>query len=67
MKSNPKYVSKCKEIDIWDKVTFLAYLQEIENNTNSSKLMLVTDITVPRMLGKVISVTSTRLDSFVLF
>ena len=32
-----------------------------------SKLMLVIDITVPQKLRTVISITSTRLDSFVLF
>ena len=42
-------------------------ISDIQNNTNSSKLVLVTDITVPRKLGTVISVTSTRLDLFVLF
>ena len=42
-------------------------ISDIQNNTNSSKLVLVTDITVPCKLGTVISLTSTRLDSFVLF
>ena len=42
-------------------------ISDIQNNTNSSKLVLVTDITIPRKLGTVISVTSTRLDLFVLF
>ena len=40
---------------------------DIQNNTNESKLVLVTDITIPRKLGMGLSVTSTPLDSFVFF
>ena len=42
-------------------------ISDIQNNTNESKQVLVTDITVPSLRGTVISVTSTSLDEFVLF
>ena len=42
-------------------------ISDIQNNTNESKRVLVTDITVPSLRGTVISVTSTSLDEFVLF
>ena len=42
-------------------------ISDIQNNTNKSKRVLVTDITVPSLRGKVISVTSMSLDKFVLF
>ena len=42
-------------------------ISDIQNNTNESKQVLVTDITVPGLRGTVISVTSTSLDEFVLF
>ena len=38
-------------------------ISDKQNNTNSSKLVLVIDITVPHKLGTVISVTSICLDS----
>ena len=40
---------------------------EIQNNTMSPKLILVTDIPIPRKLMTIISVASTHLDTFVLF
>ena len=42
-------------------------ISDIKSNTNESKRVLVTDITVPSLRGTVISVTSTSLDEFVLF
>ena len=42
-------------------------ISNIQNNTNESKRVLVTDITVPSLRGTVISVTSMSLDEFVLF
>ena len=41
-------------------------LIHIEEDTNSSKLVLITVRTIPHKLGMVLTVTSTRLDSFVL-
>ena len=42
-------------------------ISDIQNNTNKSKQVLVTDITVLSLWGMVISVSSTIWDEFVLF
>ena len=70
--NNPQYTYK---LSIMDNNYLLSLLREvkggkisdIQNNTNKSKRVLVTDITVPSLRGMVISVTSTSLDEFVLF
>ena len=42
-------------------------ISDIQNSTNESKQVLVTDITVSSLPGTVISVTSMSLDMLVLF
>ena len=41
-------------------------ISDIQNNTNESKRVLVTDINVPSLQGMVLTVTSMSLDEFVL-
>ena len=73
--SNPGCFSKFYYVSSLDNNYLLSLLREvkggknsdIQNNANESKQVLVTDITILSLQGTVISVTSTRLDEFVLF
>ena len=60
---------------MWGKTTYLVFSQEViggqnflhTNDTNSSKLVQVIDMTVLCKLGMVISETGTGLNLFMLF